>query len=204
MAAAISALNAKIRSHPVLNYVCSTRESAPTIRRAKPPSHESIPIIGSSEANIAHVDFWGPVSNFGIPIAAVLDTQKDPELFVPFPPPPEIPPLPPAAFLSAQFQPLPPLSASEQTDGTRISGRMTAALTLYSATFMRYSMAVTPQNYLLFACHFINFGSQGAQGYRYLRYWKYVPMSSHAPCAFPDPPHSLSPPTPTDCPKKAS
>lgn len=26
-------------------------------------------------------DFWGPVSNFGIPIAAVMDTQKDPEMY---------------------------------------------------------------------------------------------------------------------------
>lgn len=26
-------------------------------------------------------DFWGPASNFGIPIAAVLDTQKDPEMY---------------------------------------------------------------------------------------------------------------------------
>lgn len=26
-------------------------------------------------------DFWGPASNFGIPIAAVMDTQKDPELY---------------------------------------------------------------------------------------------------------------------------
>lgn len=49
---------------------------------------------------------------------------------------------------------------------------MTTALTLYSATFMRYSMAVTPKNYLLFACHFINFGSQSTQGVRFLKYWK--------------------------------
>lgn len=28
------------------------------------------------------LDFWGPVSNFGIPIAAVMDTQKSPELYV--------------------------------------------------------------------------------------------------------------------------
>lgn len=28
------------------------------------------------------IDFWGPVSNFGIPIAAVLDTQKSPDLYV--------------------------------------------------------------------------------------------------------------------------
>lgn len=27
-------------------------------------------------------DFWGPVSNFGIPIAAVMDTQKSPDLYV--------------------------------------------------------------------------------------------------------------------------
>ncbi|KAL8893391.1 MAG: hypothetical protein Q9180_006274 [Flavoplaca navasiana] len=103
MAAAISALNAKIRSQPTLSYFCSTH-------------------------------FWGPFSNFGIPIAAILDTQKDPEL---------------------------------------ISGRMTAALTVYAATFMRYSMAVTPKNYLLFACHFINFGAQSTQGVRFLKYWHY-------------------------------
>ena len=28
-----------------------------------------------------YADFWGPVSNFGIPIAAVMDTQKDPEMY---------------------------------------------------------------------------------------------------------------------------
>lgn len=49
---------------------------------------------------------------------------------------------------------------------------MTAALTVYSATFMRYSMAVSPANYLLFACHFINEGSQLTQGYRYIN-WHY-------------------------------
>lgn len=26
------------------------------------------------------LDFWGPVSNFGIPVAAVMDTQKSPDL----------------------------------------------------------------------------------------------------------------------------
>ncbi|RMD39643.1 hypothetical protein DV735_g5481, partial [Chaetothyriales sp. CBS 134920] len=71
--------------------------------------------------------FWGPASNFGIPIAAVLDTKKDPEI---------------------------------------ISGPFTATLTVYSAVFMRYAMAVQPRNYLLFACHFINFNSQLVQGYR--------------------------------------
>jgi hypothetical protein len=28
------------------------------------------------------LDFWGPVSNFGIPVAAVMDTQKDAEMYV--------------------------------------------------------------------------------------------------------------------------
>ena len=48
---------------------------------------------------------------------------------------------------------------------------MTLALSLYSATFMRYALAISPKNYLLFGCHFINFGSQNIQGYRYFQYW---------------------------------
>ena len=50
---------------------------------------------------------------------------------------------------------------------------MTSALALYSAVFMRYSLAVTPKNYLLFGCHFINCSSQLIQGYRYLQYWNF-------------------------------
>jgi hypothetical protein len=50
---------------------------------------------------------------------------------------------------------------------------MTGALTLYSGTFMRYAMAVTPANYLLFGCHAINFSSQLVQGYRYFNYWNF-------------------------------
>ncbi|KAF2199999.1 UPF0041-domain-containing protein [Delitschia confertaspora ATCC 74209] len=103
MAAAIKALNAKIRSNKYTDYFCSTH-------------------------------FWGPASNFGIPLAAVADMSKDPEI---------------------------------------ISGRMTGALTIYSAVFMRYAMAVTPKNYLLFGCHFINCASQITQGYRYLSYWNF-------------------------------
>ncbi|KAH6619475.1 hypothetical protein B0J18DRAFT_467624 [Chaetomium sp. MPI-SDFR-AT-0129] len=103
MAAFVKAVNAKIRAHPVLNYVCSTH-------------------------------FWGPVSNFGIPVAAVMDTQKSPDL---------------------------------------ISGPMTGALCIYSATFMRYALAVTPQNYLLFLCHFVNEGAQLTQGYRYLQWTRW-------------------------------
>jgi len=50
---------------------------------------------------------------------------------------------------------------------------MTLALSGYSAVFMRYAFAVTPKNYLLFACHAINFSSQATQGYRYLQYWNW-------------------------------
>jgi hypothetical protein len=50
---------------------------------------------------------------------------------------------------------------------------MTGALSAYSATFMRYSLAVTPANYLLFGCHAINFTSQIVQGYRYMGYWNW-------------------------------
>lgn len=47
---------------------------------------------------------------------------------------------------------------------------MTFALVVYSATFMRYALAVTPKNYLLFLCHFVNEASQLTQGYRYMSY----------------------------------
>lgn len=45
---------------------------------------------------------------------------------------------------------------------------MTLALSIYSLVFMRYSLAVTPKNYLLFGCHLVNEGAQLTQGYRYL------------------------------------
>lgn len=96
------------------------------MRAAPAPARESVAD--------APIDFWGPASNFGIPIAAVMDiVNKEPEV---------------------------------------ISGKMTSALIVYSAVFMRYSMAVTPANYLLFGCHFVNECSQLAQGYRYMQYWQ--------------------------------
>ncbi|KAG9257835.1 UPF0041 domain-containing protein [Emericellopsis atlantica] len=80
---------------------------------------------------VCSTHFWGPVSNFGIPVAAVLDTKKSPDL---------------------------------------ISGQMTGALCVYSATFMRYSLAVSPRNWLLFGCHFVNEAAQLTQMYRYMSY----------------------------------
>ncbi|KAK9727803.1 Mitochondrial pyruvate carrier [Popillia japonica] len=75
--------------------------------------------------------FWGPLANWGIPIAAISDTQKDPKI---------------------------------------ISGRMTVALCLYSAMFMRFAWIVTPSNMLLFACHFTNECAQLTQLTRYCMY----------------------------------
>lgn len=37
--------------------------------------------IANAMPFVHETDFWGPVSNFGIPIAAVMDTQKDPEMY---------------------------------------------------------------------------------------------------------------------------
>ncbi|KAK6462225.1 mitochondrial pyruvate carrier [Scheffersomyces coipomensis] len=78
---------------------------------------------------VCSTHFWGPVSNFGIPVAAILDLKKDPDL---------------------------------------ISGPMTGSLIVYSLVFMRYSLAVTPKNYLLFGCHFVNEAAQIGQGLRWL------------------------------------
>lgn len=75
--------------------------------------------------------FWGPISNFGIPIAAMYDLKKDEDL---------------------------------------ISGSMTSALIVYSTVFMRYALAVTPKNYLLFGCHVLNTVAQTGQGFRYINY----------------------------------
>ncbi|KAK5164137.1 uncharacterized protein LTR77_010228 [Saxophila tyrrhenica] len=142
MAAAIKALNARIRANPVTDYFCSTRESSlecDGVMCEIGGEEMAIPSAWDGTTRAKHLlthftstDFWGPASNFGIPIAAVMDTSKDPDI---------------------------------------ISGRMTAALAGYSGVFMRYSMAVTPKNYLLFGCHIVNFSAQMTQGYRFVDYW---------------------------------
>ncbi|XP_022203252.1 mitochondrial pyruvate carrier 1 [Nilaparvata lugens] len=75
--------------------------------------------------------FWGPVANWGIPLAAIADTQKSPEF---------------------------------------ISGKMTLALCIYSAMFMRFALRVQPRNMLLFACHLTNECAQLTQGARFINY----------------------------------
>ena len=47
---------------------------------------------------------------------------------------------------------------------------MTFALITYSGVFMKYALAVTPKNYLLFGCHLINETAQLGQGYRFVKY----------------------------------
>lgn len=60
---------------------------------------------------------------------------------------------------------------------------MTGALVIYAATFMRYSLAVTPKNYLLFSCHLLNFGAQTTQGIRYLRHRGFSGLGGDAKAA---------------------
>ncbi|XP_046738044.1 mitochondrial pyruvate carrier 1 [Diprion similis] len=60
--------------------------------------------------------------------------------------------------------------ADIQRDPKFISGKMTLALCLYSAMFMRFAIKVQPRNLLLFACHFVNEGAQLTQGARFINY----------------------------------
>lgn len=72
---------------------------------------------------------------------------------------------------------------------------MTGALCIYSATFMRYALAVSPRNYLLFMCHFVNGGAQATQMYRYLNYnhWGGKEQMEAAAAAAPAPPAPAAP-----------
>ncbi|CAI8045286.1 Mitochondrial pyruvate carrier 1 [Geodia barretti] len=75
--------------------------------------------------------FWGPVANWGLPLAAFADMKKDPDF---------------------------------------ISPKMTVALCIYSALFMRFAIRVGPPNPLLFACHFANETAQLIQLGRWARH----------------------------------
>ncbi|PQE19991.1 UPF0041 domain-containing protein [Rutstroemia sp. NJR-2017a BVV2] len=102
-----------------------------------------------------------------------MDTQKSPELYVV-----SLSSLSSAIALRCIAFPfiLPLLQSQNQETNPpnhRISGKMTLALCIYSATFMRYALAVTPMNPLLFLCHFVNEGAQLTQGYRWMQYNKW-------------------------------
>ncbi|KAK4952001.1 hypothetical protein LTR10_009921 [Elasticomyces elasticus] len=135
MAAAIKALNTRIRANPVSDYFCSTRESNQGKLELESAEHEQ----GVGEESILIV--WNARRLLG-----------------------------PGVELR-----YPNRSSNGHTKGpgnlaNSISGGMTVALIGYSGTFMRYAMAVTPRNYLLFGCHIVNFGAQSTQAYRYVNY----------------------------------
>lgn len=46
-------------------------------------------------------------------------------------------------------------------DPNKINVKMTAVLTLYSCLFMRWSIAISPPNFPLLACHITNVLAQG-------------------------------------------
>ncbi|KAJ1515227.1 hypothetical protein HMI54_012658 [Coelomomyces lativittatus] len=56
-------------------------------------------------------------------------------------------------------------------DPEYISGKMTAALSVYSLLFMRFAWKVIPRNPLLLACHMANETAQVTQGARFIHYW---------------------------------
>jgi len=90
--------------------------------------------------------FWGPVANWGLPLAAIADSRKDPEIISP--------------KMTCDFIFI-------------FIFIFLKAMLIYSATFMRFAVKVRPANPLLFACHFTNEGAQLLQGYRYLDYFHF-------------------------------
>jgi hypothetical protein len=53
-----------------------------------------------------------------------------------------------------------------QKDPAKINGPMTGALVAYSGLFIRWSIAISPPNYALCACHVVNFAAQSYHGFR--------------------------------------
>lgn len=185
MAAAISALNAKIRSQPVLNYVCSTRTYT------QHPMAPISPRLCSPTSPATTPQNPLPLTPFPYPLQ-ISGAQSQTSAF-------RSPrswtrrktrtcTSPPLSLFPACVSQHRSIAAPSPrgcrtfpddktprligTGGKSISGKMTAALSLYSGTFMRYALAVTPKNYLLFGCHVVNFGAQLTQGWRYVHYWQ--------------------------------
>ena len=93
--------------------------------------------------------FWGPVANWGIPLAAFADMKKDPDI----------------------ISPKMTVGQSSLNDWCcQYISLVLAALCIYSALFMRFAIRVRPQNSLLFACHFANETAQLIQLGRWARH----------------------------------
>jgi len=60
--------------------------------------------------------------------------------------------------------------ASFQKDPSKLNPQMTPVLGIYSMIFMRWSVAVYPRNYVLFACHTVNSIAQTIQEIRIIMY----------------------------------
>ncbi|XP_026937275.1 mitochondrial pyruvate carrier 1 isoform X1 [Sagmatias obliquidens] len=90
--------------------------------------------------------FWGPVANWGLPIAAINDMKKSPEI------------------ISGRMT----FALSWRLQVTVL--RVPAALCCYSLAFMRFAYKVQPRNWLLFACHATNEVAQLTQGGRLLQH----------------------------------
>lgn len=98
--------------------------------------------------------FWGPVANWGIPIACLLDIKKDPRIIS-------------GTMTTGEF------CASLHVDVSNFIDTYSlpfSALVLYSCVFMRFAWKVQPRNMLLFACHLTNASAQSIQGGRFLAY----------------------------------
>ena len=112
-----------------------------------------------SQASRTSTHFWGPVANWGLPIAAIADMKKSPEFisgkmtigtFT-------------TSFLLA--------SKVEGASSVQETNDVLAALSVYSLMFMRFAWAVIPRNHLLLACHATNETAQLIQGGRYLDFF---------------------------------
>ncbi|EJF66730.1 hypothetical protein DICSQDRAFT_164572 [Dichomitus squalens LYAD-421 SS1] len=88
--------------------------------------------------------FWGPVANWGLPLAAIADLNKTEDV------------------ISG------PMTTALASYSHRIHTSRTPPPSL---VFMRFAWRVQPRNYLLFACHATNATAQLIQGGRFVNYW---------------------------------
>ncbi|KAH8997282.1 hypothetical protein EDB92DRAFT_1404172 [Lactarius akahatsu] len=97
--------------------------------------------------------FWGPIANWGLPLAAIADLKKDEEVIS-------------GTMTSAlaAYSCVPPVFRSDAL-------LIQSTKKINSTVFMRFAWRVDPRNYLLFACHATNTTAQLTQGYRFVNYW---------------------------------
>lgn len=139
-------MNTKIRSNKYTDYICSTRTGPPPTASTPPhppsPYQPILPTLPSP--NPCTVADTRQTSGAPSRISASqwqlywTSRARTPKCRSP-------PPRNPSTSVHKTGR---ELTAAEGQNS--ISGKMTAALVVYSAVFMRYSMAVTPANYLLF------------------------------------------------------